>query len=114
MQNVRPFYVLCPRCPKLYGPMHGSQVHVFRCKCETGKEPTFAEHTFDGDPVIVGYEPHRDGLVLLQKLTADRMRTLNPYAGDAFEYDGNNLPTMASIERVMMPSPSDVDEEEAA
>jgi hypothetical protein len=82
--------------------MHGAYVQNFRCKCETGENVALPNsYAFDGDPVIVGYEGHRDGLTLLQKLTADRLKRYNPYAGDATRYDEAHPVTLASIRRVI-------------
>jgi hypothetical protein len=73
-----PFYVLCPCCPALHGPMRGRDVHAFVCECE-GATVTPSPFKFSpyAQPRIVGYGSHRKALSPAQRAVADRLLGLS-------------------------------------
>ena len=78
-----PFYVLCPCCPALHGPMRGRDIHAFVCECEGGTiTPSPFKFSPYAQPRIVGYGSHRKALSPAQRAVADRLLGLSAPVGD--------------------------------
>ena len=83
-----PFYVLCPRCPALHGPMRGRDVHAFVCECEGAiVRPSPFKFSPYAQPRIVGYGSHRKALSPAQRAVADRLLGLSAPVGDYGAWD---------------------------
>jgi hypothetical protein len=95
------FYCYCPSCPALYGPMHGLQVHRFRCACEGGNPQPSKGFTFnDAPPIIVGDARFDESLTLAQLAVSKRLQGLNQTRWDSAEWNVKHPPKLATLRRV--------------
>jgi hypothetical protein len=92
-----PFYVLCPCCPALHGPMRGRDIHAFVCECEGGTiTPSPFKFSPYAQPRIVGYGSHRKALSPAQRAVADRLLGLSAPVGDYAAWDRTHAAVTSS------------------